>query len=256
MNRNMGRGFALLCALAMAVVLAAPAIAQSEKPPMYTYVGNWSIPRAQWAEMDKASAADDALLTKGLAAGTIIGYGSDVNLVHQADGTTHDDWWSSTSMAGLMNMLDQFYKAGTSTSPVLASATKHSDQIFVSRCYHWQSGSWKDIYSQGGAYKLKADAPDDAVEIICKNIVEPLMEKLLADGTIHEYELDTEAIHTESPDMFYIFYIAANAEALDKVRAALREATKANPLRGPAFSSMVDYTAHRDMLVRSVVTYK
>ena len=43
---------------------------------------------------------------------------------------------------------------------------------------------------------------------------------------------------------------------LDKVTAALREISKSNPLRGPAFSSMVDYAAYRDMLVRSVVTYK
>jgi len=49
--------------------------------------------------------------------------------------------------------------------------------------------------------------------------------------------------------MFYIFYDAANPEALDKVNAALREVSKANPLGGPAFASMVDCTAHRDVLV-------
>ena len=51
----------------MAVVCAAPAIAQSEKLPMYTYLGNWNIPRAQWGEMDKASAADQSTLEKALA---------------------------------------------------------------------------------------------------------------------------------------------------------------------------------------------
>jgi len=53
--------------------------------------------------MDKASAADQSTLEKALAGGTIVGYGNDVNLVHQADGPTHDDRWSAMSMAGLLN---------------------------------------------------------------------------------------------------------------------------------------------------------
>ena len=112
------------------------------------------------------------------------------------------------------------------------------------------------MYKRQSSYKLKADAPDDAVEIISKNVVGPLMEKMLADGTIHEWEVDTQAIHTDAPGTFWIFYIAANAEALDKVNAALRETAKANPLRGPAFESMVDYPPHRDMLARTNATYK
>ncbi len=94
------------------------------------------------------------------------------------------------------------------------------------------------------------------MDTLGKNLIAPLLEKMLADGTIHEYEIDTEAIHTEAPGTFWIFYVAANAEGLDKVNAALRETMKANPLDGPAFSSMVDSTAHRDMLVRTNATYK
>ena len=35
------------------------------------------------------------------------------------------------SMAAVLNVLDKFYKSGTPTSPVLASATKHADGIFA-----------------------------------------------------------------------------------------------------------------------------
>ncbi len=260
MERKLWRVFAGLCVLAMSAVWAAPALAQmsdvKEKPPMYSYVGFWNIPRAQWAEMEKADMADQKILDKAIANGNIVGYGHDMNLVHQPDGSTHDEWWSSMSMAGLMNVLDQFYKSGSATSPVLASATKHWDSIFVSRYYNWHSGSWKDLYTHGASYKLKADAPDDAVEKLSKNMIVPLMEKMLADGTIHEYEVDTEAIHTEAPGTFWVFYLAANAEGLDKVNMALRETLKANPLNGPAFGSMVDYTEHRDYLARTNATYK
>ena len=260
MNKKLWGVFAGLCALTLAALCAVPARAQmsavKEKPPMYSYVGLWNIPRAQWADMAKADAADQSILDKAVASGTIVAYGNDVNLVHQPDGPTHDDWWSAMSMAGLLNVLDQFYKSGNSVSPVLTSATKHWDNIYVSRYYNWHPGSWKDAYTHGSSYKLKADAPPNAVEMLSKNLIVPLLEKQLADGTIHEYEVDTEAIHTESPDTFWVFYIAANAEGLDKVNAALRERMQSNPLGGPAFGSMVDFTAHRDYLARTNATYK
>jgi hypothetical protein len=253
-------GFAVVCTLALAAVLAAPANAQmseaKEKPPMYSYVGWWNIPRAQWAEMEKSDAADAKTLDKAMANGTIVAYGNDVNLVHQPDGYTHDDWWSAMSMAGLLNVLDQFYKSGSTTSPVNESATKHEDGIFVSRHYNWHSGSWKGLYTHGSSYKLKADAPNDAVDMLSNNLIVPLMEKMLADGAIHEYEIDTEAIHTQAPGTFWVFYIAANAEGLDKVNAALRDSLKASPLAGPGFGSMVDMTPHRDYLARTNATYK
>ena len=84
----------------------------------------------------------------------------------------------------------------------------------------------------------------------------PFFEKLLADGTIHEYEIDTEAIHTDNPAFFSVVYIAANAEGLDKANVALQALVKANPLGSPALGSMVDFSAHRDELVRTNATYK
>src|SRR5271166_4838938 len=127
MNRKLWRVLAGLCMLALAAVWAAPATAQmsgdKEKPPMYTYVGNWNIPRAQWAEMEKPDAGNQKILEQALANGTLAGYGSDINLIHQPEGYTHDSWWSAMSMAGLLNVLDQFRKASGAASPVLAGAT-------------------------------------------------------------------------------------------------------------------------------------
>jgi len=251
--------FAVAYMLAMMTAAALPALAQDEpkeKPPMYSYVGNWTIPRAQWAEMQKADAADQGTLQKALSDGTIVGYGSDMNLVHSVEGSTHDDWWSSMSMAGLLNVLDKFYKSNSVTSPALASATRHSDQVFVSRYYNWHSGSYKSAYTRVAQYKLKADAPNDAVETLSKHLFVPLMEKMLAEGSIFEYEVDTEAIHTEDPGTFWVVFIAPNADGLDKFNNALREARKTNPLSGPAIDSMVDFTPHRDYLATSTVTYK
>jgi hypothetical protein len=248
-----------LCTLAISILWGAAAIAQTEvkeKPPMYSYIGNWAIPRAQWGDMAKNTAEDNKTVAKALASGTIVGYGDDVTLVHRADGETHDQWWSATSMAGLINVLEQFYQSGSATSPVLGSATKHWDNIYVSRYYNWHPGTYKNVYTHSSFYKLKPDAPNNAVDVLSKSLIVPLLEKQLADGSIHEYEIDTEVIHTEDPGTFLVVYIAANPEGLDKVNSAVLETLKASPLSGPAFGSMTDSAGHRDGLFRTNATYK
>jgi hypothetical protein len=248
------------CGVMLFALCAVPSGAQSsevkEKPPLYSYIANWQIPRSHWADLTKANAADNAILEKALADGTIVGFGSDENLVHQPDSPTHDSWWQAMSLAGLIKVLDQFYASGNTTSDVYASATRHEDAVFVSRYYNWHSGAYKNGYTHVGAYKLKADAPDDAIDSLSKNLVVPLMEKLIADGTIVEYEVDTMAIHTEAPGAFWISYITPKPEGLDKVQGAILDAAKAQPLFGPAFGSMTDSKGHRDELIRGDGKYK
>lgn len=229
---------------------------KTEKERVYSYVAYWQVPRAKWAEYEKPVPAQQKILDQGLGDGTLVGYGDDFTLVHTGDGYTHDNWWMSHSMAGLMNILDALEKQPATTGGVMASITKHADQILVSRHYDWRPGTYKDVYTHGSYYKLKPSAPDDAVAMLSKSIFDPVFEKLLAEGVIVEYEVDEEAIHTESPDAFWVIYTTPTAAGLDKVNAAILEAVKANALIGPAMESMVDFVPHRDELVRTNATYK
>src|SRR5580658_4124152 len=95
-------------------------------------------------------------------------------------------------------------------------------------------------------YKLKADAPDDAVEVLGKGLIVPVLEKLQADGAVSAWQVAQEALHTEDPNLFFVFYICPTAEGLDKVNAAIAQAVGANSLASPAFGSMVDMSVHRD----------
>ena len=227
-----------------------------EKPPMYSYVADWQIPRAHWADMEKSASGTNAVLEKALADGTIVGYGTDENLVHQPDTETHDNWWSSMSMAGIVKVLDLLASSGGSSADVLQSATKHWDLIVVSRYYNWHPGAFKNAYTHVGSYKLKADAPDDAIDTMSKTLIVPLLEKQLADGAILEYEVDTMAIHTQAPGTFSIVYVTPNAEGLDKVQATISAAAKTQPLIAAEFGSMTDQSGHRDELAKSQGTYK
>ena len=246
--------------IASLIRMALPVHAQTaeikEKPPVYTFVSFWDIARAQWPDMEKLYAEDEQILSKDLASGSLVGYGHDTNLVHQTQGATHDIWWSSTSMAGVLNVIEQNRKAGLTQQPVQFNARAHSDMVFVSRYYNWHPGSWKDVYSHGASYKLKENASDDAVEMLSKSILVPFLEKQLAEGTVLEYDIDTEAIHTQDPGLFWVFYIAPNGEAIDKMNKALGDLLKANPTVNPTFESQVDFTAHRDFLSRTTATFK
>jgi hypothetical protein len=252
--------FAGLCAFLMIAMCAVPSGAQmtevKEKPAMYSYIANWQIPREHWAEMEAANSADKAILDKALADGTIVGYGDDVNLVHTPAAETHDDWWSSMSMAGLVKVLDQLTSGGNSTTSVLATATKHWDEILVSHYYNWKPGAYKGGYVHVSEYKLKADAPDDAVGMLSKHLVVPVLEKLLADGTILEYEIDEVAVHTAAPGTFAIVYVTPTPEGLDLVHDATSAALKAHPLGGEAFGSFEDDSGHRDELMKGNGIFK
>lgn len=260
MKKRLWCVFTGLCGLLMLATCAAPSSAQTteakSKPPMFSYVANWQIPRVHWAEMEAWNASHRELMDKAMADGTLVGYGNDENRVHQPDSETHDAWWSSMSMAGLMTVLEQEMAAGGAAPSVLDTATKHWDSIYMSRYYNWKSGAYKGGYVHVSVYKLKADAPDDAVDVLSKNLIVPLMEKMLADGGIVEYEVDEQAIHTSAPGTFVIVYVTPTAEGLDKVNAGLAAAVKGSPLAGPAFGSMTDDSGHRDELEKGNGVFK
>jgi len=261
MNTRVCSVFAGLCGVAVFAPSAIPSGAQAtevkEKPAMYSYVANWQIPPEHWgADLAKINATDKTIFQASLADGTILGYGNDVNMVHTPDGESHDSWWSATSMAGLLKVLDKLRGLDYSSSPHSLSPTKHWDMVLVSHYYNWKPGAYTGAYINVMMYQLKKDAPDDAVSTLSKTVIVPAMEKLLADGTIVEYEIDTEAIHTDAPGLFAIVFDAAQPEGVDTVRAAILGSEKENPLIGPAFDSYIDYSQHRDELLKGNGEYK
>lgn len=261
MNTRHWTVFTGLCGVAVLALSAVPSGAQAtevkEKPAMYSYIANWQIPPEHWgADIAKINATDNNIFEAALADGTLVGYGNDVNMVHTPDGESHDSWWSATSMAGLLKVLDKLRGLDYSSSPHSLNPTKHWDMVLVSHYYNWKPGPYTGAYVNVMIYQLKKDAPDDAVSTLSKNVIAPLLEKMLADGTIVEYEVDTEAIHTDAPGMFAIVFDTPQPEGVDTVRTAILGSEKNNPLIDLSFDSFVDYSQHRDELLKGNGTYK
>lgn len=232
--------------------------AAKERPLLYKFVSYWTFPRSRWGDVDKENASYQEILAPALADGTLVGYGDDENQVHFAEGFTHANWWQADSRAGVMKVLEALHKSGGSSSPLLDSATRHWDQVFVSRFYNWKAGSWTGAYGYKSTYKLKPDAPeaDDTLRMLSSFYV-PLFEKLLADGTIVEYEIEREIFHNaDSRAKLHYSFVIPSAEGLDKLNAAIRAAISGNSLLAPAFGSMIaNFTPQNDW-VRVNATYK
>jgi hypothetical protein len=242
------------CAL---LFVSASVLAQSEdgkKPPMYTYYSTWTFPRAKWGDVEKQGR--NKTIDQAFAAGKLIGYGSDETVVHSDDGQTHDSWFSAMSIRGLLNTLSDLMQGGTTKTNLFDSATKHSDMLLVSRYYNWKAGNYAGAYTRSATYKVKDSAPDDAIDTIAKNCMVPFLEKELAAGKIIEYELDEQALHTDSPAVFYLDWTTPTADGQDQVLKDLNESHKSTPLCGPTIESWLNYEVHRDLFVRGEVVYK
>lgn len=48
-----------------------------EKPPMYSYIANWQVPREKAKEIEAVVGRNEGLVKNQLADGAIIGYGKD-----------------------------------------------------------------------------------------------------------------------------------------------------------------------------------
>ena len=79
-KRTMGYVF-LLTLVAMTRGISARAQSDQGKPPAYTYIAQWAVPRAQWQDIVKVDDQERPLMDKLVADGTIIGYGTFANLI-------------------------------------------------------------------------------------------------------------------------------------------------------------------------------
>jgi hypothetical protein len=121
MPKHVSKIVMVMCALVMPTILASPVRAQSdekEKPRMYTYVAEWGIQRGDWQDYEKANAATKQIMDKLVSDGTIVEYGSYLNLVHREGEPTHGEWWTATSHANLFKALAAL--TSTANNPDLA----------------------------------------------------------------------------------------------------------------------------------------
>jgi hypothetical protein len=248
----------VLCAFMFAPLRANRAVAQSqstEKPALYTYVSEWTVPRAMWADYLKGDAADIDIMKKAVADGSIISFGAYTVINHQEGQPTHGTWFSATSMANILKALENVRTAPGATAPPLAAA-KHWDYILESHHYDAHPGTFTNGYLRVGTWRPKAGSTDPDSKILKATMV-AMLEKLMADGALHEYQIDQEVVHSTDLGTLFVAIVTNGPEGIDKFNAAIDESGKTNPAAWAGFSGTLDPAGHRDMLARvSTTTHK
>lgn len=242
-----------VCFLILCLILATAGPLQAQatqaKAPIYTYVAQWDVPRAQWADMAKLDEQDRPVLDKLVADGTLIGYGAYTNLIHQEGEPTHGTWFSATTEGNLLKALEAIYaQPGLVTSPV-QGASKHWDLILTGDVYNSKPGTSTGGYLTWSRWELKPGAMRSYSDLN-KKVMVPVLEKLLAEGTIKSYGLLTEDYHQQRIGTIFEYFTVPDAASLDKANKALEDAFDSNPALGDAMRASTEPEGHRDFLTR------
>jgi len=245
------RVLGIVCLTALALATAWPARAQGPdggKPAAYTYIAEWAVPREQWRDYAKVTADERAMMDKLVADGTLTSYGDFSVLLHQEGQPTHGSWFSATSRAGLLKALEAIYTLPQVNFPVLG-ASKHWDYLVVSRMHGEKSGKFQGGYLAGGGFDVKPGQGKTFNDLM-KKTIEPIVAKLLAEGVVTSYSVDSEEFHSETPGRVTFVYTAADAAGIDKVEDGIVAAFMSDPALESAAQAAVDWKGHRDFLAR------
>src|SRR5216683_5658599 len=165
-----------LLLIALAVMLVPAALPQMEPTPVvYTYVSQFQVPRANWAQYSEDTEKTFVpVADKLMADGTLVGYSTFEQVVHTPDGYTHGAAWSSNTIAGLMKVLDEVRKNGP--RPGQIAATKHEDLLMQTRMYH--AGSGTEAYLRVVCSMAKPDKPGEYAAALKKYLGATFDEQL------------------------------------------------------------------------------
>ena len=247
MPSNCRRVMWMACLLCLAPLALA---AQPAEAPVYSYVAEWSVPRAQWGDFSYAfERVQRPILEKGLADGSLISWGVYTNIVHTEDGITHGVWFAGATLAGIEKVRTELVRQPPNQG--MTAATKHRDYLLQSVIHRGKTAGPAGGYLSVAGWLVKPGKGQEWRKVWEKNF-QPVMDELLANGTLLSYGLDTEYSHTMDPGWHFAFTVSPSADAEDKVSAAFRAAFEKKSeeemaaLR-KAFLEMTVAEAHRDM---------
>jgi hypothetical protein len=216
---------------------------------VYTYVSQFQIPRANWAQFgEEEDKTFVPVAEKYMADGTILSWSTFENVVHTPEGYTNGAAWSSTSIAGLMKMLDELRKGGP--RPGQVASTKHEDYLMQSTIHHAASGHWNAGYLRVVCQLAKPEKPDDYVPVQMKYLG-PTFEDQFKKGVATSYGIDQQYVNTDAPSMRCIVLTYPNAESIDKWAEAINTTLgKMSAADRDAFYGGTVPNSRRDLMAR------
>ena len=237
-----------LLVFVLAVMVVPAAVPQMEPAPMvYTFVSQFQVPRANWAAYSEDTEKTVVPIVEKLTAdGTILSWSTFEQVVHTPEGYTHGAAWSSTSLSGLMKVLDEVRKAGP--RPGQIAATKHEDFLMQTSMYRMGSGT--PAYLRVVCSNAKADKPGDYTATLKKLLV-PTFEEQLKKGVATYYGVDEQYVNNSAPSMRCVVITYPNAESMDKWATAINTTmSKWSAAERAEFAGSTVLDSRRDIMAR------
>ncbi len=244
----MKKRIAGLFVIVLAVMLVPAALPQMEPTPtVYTFVSQFQIPRANWAGYSEDTEKTAVpVLEKLTADGTILSWSTFEQVVHTVDGYSHGAAWSSTSISGLMKVLDEIRKAGP--RPGQIAATRHEDFLMQTSMY--RTGSGTPTYLRVVCSNAKADNPGNYTATLKKLLV-PTFEEQIKKGVATFYGVDEQYVNTAAQSTRCVVITYPNAEGMDKWAAAISATmAKWTPAERAEFAGSTVLDSRRDIMAR------
>jgi len=237
-----------VCAVIVAAPMALPQMQQGQ-PIIYTFVSQFQVPRASWAQYaENTEKSFVPVAEKMVADGTILSYVTFEGIVHTPEGYTHGAAWSSTTISGLTKVLDEVRKAGPTAGQI--AATKHEDYLMQTSMYVMGSGGGAPAYLRVVCQNAKPDKPE-AYAAAMKKYLWPMIEDQAKKGVVSYVGLDSQYVNTMAPSTRCLVINFPNAENMDKwataVNATLGKMTAAD--RDAFYGSTVT-DSRRDFVAR------
>jgi len=216
-------------------------------PVVYTYVSQFQVPRAHWAAYSEDTEKTVVPIVEKLTAeGTILSWSTFEQVIHTPDGYTHGAAWSSTSISGLMKVLDEIRKGGP--RPGQIAATKHEDLLMQTSMYRVGSGT--PTYLRVVCSSAKADKPGEYAATLKKLLV-PTFEEQVKKGVATYYSVDEQYVNTAPPSTRCVVINYPNAESMDKWAAAINTTmSKWSPAERAEFAGSTVADSRRDIMAR------
>ena len=237
-----------LVVVVLAVMIVPAAISQMEPTPrVYTFVSQFQVPRTNWAQYSEEIEKTFVPIAERLMAdGSIVSWSTFENVVHTPEGYTHGSAWSSSSIAGLMKVLDEIRKAGP--RPGQIAATRHEDLLMQTTMYHVGSGT--PAYLRVVCSNAKADKPEGYTATLKKLLV-PTFEEQIKKGEATYYGVDEQYVNNAAQSLRCVVITYPNAEGMDKWATAISTTMgKWSPAERAEFAGASVLDSRRDFMAR------
>ena len=238
----------VVLAAVIVVPMALPQMGQ-EQPTVYTFVSQFQVPRANWAQYaENTEKSFVPVAEKMVADGTILSYSTFETIVHTPEGYTHGAAWSSSTISGLTKVLDEVRKAGP--QPGQIAATKHGDLLLQTNMYIAGGGGAPAYIRVVCANAKPADKPEVYAAAL-KKYLWPAFEDQVKKGVAGYVGLDSQYVNTSEPSTRCLVINYPSAESMDKWAAAINAVLgKMTAAERDAFFGTTATDSRRDFMAR------